>query len=73
MLDKVRLPEASTGNQGGIDDDLLRLAEGYDAPPIPDIIAHNSSTGGNTVAARLNQEVCRRAGRFALSSHAAFG
>ena len=73
MLDKVRLPEASELTQGEIDNDLLHLAEGYDASPILNIVAHRSSTGCNSVAARLDHEKCQRAGRSDLSSFAAFG
>ena len=73
MLDKVRLPEASTGNKGEIDDDLLRLAEGYDASPILTNKAHHLSIGGNSVAAQLDHELCKRAGFSDLSSLAAFG
>ena len=73
MLDNVRLPEASTGDQGEIDDDPLRLAEGYDALPIRHVIAHQSSAGGTTGAPKLDHEVCKRAGGSDLSSLAAFG
>jgi len=73
MLDNVRLPEASTGDQGEIDDDPLRLAEGYDALPIRHVIAHQSSVGGTAGPPKLDHEVCKRAGGSDLSSLAAFG
>ena len=73
MLDKVRLPEASTRTQGEIDDDLLCLAEGYDASPIPNIIAHHWSAEANSVVSRLDHEACKRAGFSDLSSLADFG
>jgi len=73
MLDKVRLPEASMLTQEEVGNYFLRLAEGHDKSPIPNIIAHHSSTGGNSVVAPLDHEARKRAGSLDMSPLVALG